>query len=204
MLIIFSPLTQNHQIKAAWSMLYLGLPNGRYFTGLAGISLLIWQRPLFWKSVPEAGILKINNLPQLQKDLTPNFSNYNSSSESCQDSSFSEVYLLLLTQSLVRFSRHTHRNVVSQPKCRQIINCGLTVLIVSLFSLCRLRITTKLRSGTADKSKWPVFLQNASGKSKWPVFLQNACGNPSYTKCVQSVCQMAAIVSENCNDVLQW
>jgi len=38
-----------------------------------------------------------------------NFSNYNGScSESCQDSFFSEVYLLLLTQSLVRFSRHTH------------------------------------------------------------------------------------------------
>jgi len=30
------------------------------------------------------------------------------SSESCQDSSLSEVYLLLLTQSLVRLSHHTH------------------------------------------------------------------------------------------------
>ena len=35
--------------------------------------------------MPEAGILKINNLQQLQKELTQNFSNYNdSSSESCR------------------------------------------------------------------------------------------------------------------------
>jgi len=48
--------------------------------------------------VHEAGILKINNLPYLQKELTQNFSNYiDSSNESCQDSTFSEVYLLLLT-----------------------------------------------------------------------------------------------------------
>ena len=33
----------------------------------------------------------------------------------------------------------------------------------SLFSLCRLRNTTQLRSGTVGKSKWPVFIQNASG-----------------------------------------
>jgi len=52
---------------------------------------------------------------------------------------------------------------MSQPKYRQIINCVLTILIVALFFLCRLRITTQLRSGTVDKSKWPVFLQNASG-----------------------------------------
>jgi len=57
----------------------------------------------------------------------------------------------------------THRNVMSQPTYGQIINCGLTILIVSLFSLCRLRIATQLRSCTADKSKWPVFLQIASG-----------------------------------------
>jgi len=64
-----------------------------------------------------------------------NFSNHNDScSESCQDSFFSEVYLLLLTQSLVRLTRHTHT-----PKCNesakiwQIINCGLTILIVSVF-----------------------------------------------------------------------
>ena len=37
------------------------------------------------------------------------------------------------------------------------------VLIVPLFSQCRMRITTQLRSGTVDKSKCPVFLQNASG-----------------------------------------
>ena len=81
-----------------------------------------------------------------------NFSNYKDScSESCQESFFSEVYLLLLTQSLVRLLRHTHRNVTNQPKYGQIINCGLTILIVSLFSLCCLRITTQLRSGAVDK-----------------------------------------------------
>jgi len=31
------------------------------------------------------------------------------------------------------------------------INCSLATLIVSLFSLCRLRITTQLRSGAVDK-----------------------------------------------------
>jgi len=46
---------------------------------------------------------------------------------------------------------HTHQNVMSQPKYKQIINCGLTMLIVSLFSLCRLRNTTQLRPGTVDK-----------------------------------------------------
>jgi len=56
----------------------------------------------------------------------------------------------------------TYRNVMSQPKYGQ-INCGLTILIMSLFSLCCLQNTTQLRSGTADKSKWPVFLQNTSG-----------------------------------------
>jgi len=80
----------------------------------------------------------------------------------------------------------THRNVMSQPKCRQVINCDLTILIVSLFSLCRLRNTTRLRVGTADKSKWPVFLQNASGnlaiftKRIWQ-FLQNVSGNGIFT-----------------------
>ena len=57
---------------------------------------------------------------------------------------------------------HTHRNAMRQSKYGQIIDCSLTILIVSLFSLCRLRNTTQLRSGTVDKSKWPVFLQNAS------------------------------------------
>jgi len=38
-----------------------------------------------------------------------NFSNHTDScSESCQDSFFSEVYLLMLMQTLVRFSSHTH------------------------------------------------------------------------------------------------
>jgi len=69
-----------------------------------------------------------------------------------------------------------HCHVTHTPKCNElakiranynllliIINCGLTILIVSLFSLCRLRIRTQLRFGTVDKSNWPVFLQNASG-----------------------------------------
>ena len=76
-----------------------------------------------------------------------------SCSESCQDNFFSEVYLLLLTQSLVRLSwtPRTQRNVTNHPKYRQIINCDLTRLIVFLFSLFRLRITTQLRSGAVDK-----------------------------------------------------
>ena len=40
---------------------------------------------------------------------------------------------------------------MSQPKYGQIINCVVTILIVSLFSLCRLAITTQLRSGSVDK-----------------------------------------------------
>ena len=68
------------------------------------------------------------------------------------------------------FASRTHRHVMKQSKYRQIIkliiiNCGLTIFIVSLFSLCRLRNTAQLRSGTVDKSKWPVFLQNASGNT---------------------------------------
>jgi len=47
---------------------------------------------------------------------------------------------------------HTHTHT---PKCNDPVktqgNCGLTMLIVSLLSLCRLRITIKLRSGTVDK-----------------------------------------------------
>jgi len=83
-------------ISPAWPVFYWWFSRGR------------WKARI-WKSAPEAGILKINNLPQLQKELTPNFSNSNnSSSVFCQDSSFSDVYLLLLTQSLVRLSRHTH------------------------------------------------------------------------------------------------
>jgi len=47
--------------------------------------------------------------------------------------------------------------VTHTPKCNksakigQIINCGLTILIVSLCYLCCLRITTQLRSGAVDK-----------------------------------------------------
>jgi len=87
---------------------------GKYFTAnLAEAG----KKAVFWKSVPEAGIVKINALEQLQKELTQNFSNYNdSSSESYQDSFFREVHL--------------------NPKWGQIIiTCNLTILIVSLFSL---------------------------------------------------------------------
>jgi len=93
----------------------------------------------------------------------PNFSNYDDSGNgSCQDSSFREVYLLLLTQSLVRLSRHTHthRNVMSQSKYGQ-INCGLTILIVSDFHVLLTNYDTALN--LALLTKWPVFLQNASG-----------------------------------------
>jgi len=65
------------------------------------------------------------------------------------------------------FASRTHRNVMKQSKYNQIIeliiiNCGLTILIVSLLSLCRLRNTAQFRSGTVDRWKWPVFLQNES------------------------------------------
>ena len=53
----------------------------------------------------------------------------------------------------MRLSRHTHRNVRSQPKYGQIINYGLRILIVSLFSLCRFEYLALL-------TNWLVFLQN--------------------------------------------
>jgi len=56
---------------------------------------------------------------------------------------------------------------MNQPKYGQIIDCGLAILIVSLLSLCRLRNTSQLTCDTADQSKWPVFLQNASGNPSW-------------------------------------
>jgi len=56
---------------------------------------------------------------------------HDSCSKSCQDSFFSEIYLLQLTQSLVRLSRHTHTN--ESAKIGKMINCGLTILIVSVF-----------------------------------------------------------------------
>jgi len=39
------------------------------------------KKPLFWKYVPEVGILKINALKQLQQELTQNSNYYDSSSE---------------------------------------------------------------------------------------------------------------------------
>jgi len=54
----------------------------------------------------------------------------------------SAVYLLLLTQSLVQLSCHTHQNVISQQKYGQIINCGLTILIVSVFPVTLAKFDT--------------------------------------------------------------
>jgi len=86
----------------------------------------------FTANLAEAGILKINNLPYLQNKVTQNFSNYiESSGESCQDSSFSEVFGAIGTS-------HTHWSVMNQPKYREIINCDLTILIFSLFTLSHL------------------------------------------------------------------
>jgi len=62
-----------------------------------------------------------------------------------------KFFLLLLMQSLVRLSCHTHTEIFwDSQNTGKTINCGLTI-IVSRFSLCRLRITTELRSGTVDK-----------------------------------------------------
>jgi len=54
----------NYRLKYCWPKVIhytcLGLPDGRYFTSTleeAG------KRPVFWKSVPETGIVNINNLP---------------------------------------------------------------------------------------------------------------------------------------------
>jgi len=63
------------------------------------------------------------------------------------------AYFLLLTQFFVAIgTSHTHRNVTNHPKYGQIImNCCLTILIVSLFYLGRLPIVTRLRSGAVHK-----------------------------------------------------
>jgi len=93
----------------------------------------------------------------------------------------SQILIMALVVNLVRtvpsarFNRCCWRNpscdfhVTHTPKCNepakigQIIKYGITIFIVAMFSLCRLRITTELRSGAVDKMKWPVNLQNASG-----------------------------------------
>jgi len=54
----------NYRLKYYWPKVIhcicLGLPDGRYFTSnLADAG----KRPVLWKSVPEAGIVNINNLP---------------------------------------------------------------------------------------------------------------------------------------------
>jgi len=53
-------------------------------------------------------------------------------------------------QFLVRLLRHIRTEMywASQNMGK---NCGVTILIVSLFTLCRLRITTQFRFGTVDK-----------------------------------------------------
>jgi len=43
---------------------------------------------------------------------------------------------------------HTHRNVTNQPKKRQIINCGVTILIVSVFLV---PLTNYHTAGAVDK-----------------------------------------------------
>jgi len=49
------------QLRAHCSKrLLIGLPDGPYFTANSAEA---GKRPVFWKSVPEAGIVKINNLP---------------------------------------------------------------------------------------------------------------------------------------------
>jgi len=54
---------------------------------------------------------------------------------------------------------------MSQPKYRQIINCGLTILIVSLFSCAAYELRHSLDLALLTKLQ---------------VFLQNAFGNPTY------------------------
>jgi len=43
---------------------------------------------------------------------------------------------------------------MSQPKYKQIINCGLTILLVFLFSHCRLRNTTQLALLTNQNGRY--------------------------------------------------
>jgi len=69
---------------------------------------------------------------------------------------------LLRTVTSIKFICCCWRNprcdyyVTHTPKCNEPAEirenyCGLTILIVSLFSLCCLRITKQLRPGTVDK-----------------------------------------------------
>jgi len=47
---------------------------------------------------------------------------------------FLQRSLFAAVDAIVGFvTSHTHRNVTNQPKYEQIINCGLTILIVSVF-----------------------------------------------------------------------
>jgi len=50
---------------------------------------------------------------------------------------------------------HTHQNVMNQPKYGQINNCGLTRLIVSLFSCATYELQHSL--DLALLTKYPVF-----------------------------------------------
>jgi len=51
---------------------------------------------------------------------------------------------------------------MSQPKCRQIVNCGLTILIVPLFSLCR--------SGLPDGAKIGKYCQKSLFSKNLSIF----------------------------------
>jgi len=65
------------EMQTANIRLLLQLPDGLYFTGLAGILRQIYQKPVSYKTVPPgAGISKTNNLPQLQNQLAQNVSLY--------------------------------------------------------------------------------------------------------------------------------
>jgi len=47
----------------------------------------------------------------------------------------------------------THTEIRASQNAGKFINCGLTILIISLFSLCHLRIIAQLRSGTVDQGR---------------------------------------------------
>jgi len=47
----------------------------------------------------------------------------------------------------------THTEIGASQNAGRFVKCGLTILIISLFSLCHLRITTQLRSGTVDQGR---------------------------------------------------